>query len=250
LTDPCSSFNQTDWKLKMPEPNAEKIGIGVGAMAVSGLLQIPPNAKACFVFAHGAGAGMTHPFMAAVAAGLAERGIASLRYQFPNMEERSKRPDPPMVAHTTVRAAVAEARRQYPDLPMIAGGKSFGGRMTSQAQALEPLDGIAGLAFFGFPLHPAKRPSRERAAHLSDVHIPMLFLQGTRDALAELSELEPVCAALAPRATLKLFADADHSFHVPARTGRKDAEVRAEMLDAFAAWAERLPKSLKTSRAT
>ena len=142
--------------------------------------------SACFVFAHGAGAGMAHPFMAAVANGLAERNIATLRYQFPYMEKRAKRPDPPKVAHAAVRAAVAEARRHLPNLPLIAGGKSFGGRMTSQAQALEPLDGVVGLAFLGFPLHPAKRPSRERAAHLADVQIPMLFLQGTRDALAEL----------------------------------------------------------------
>ena len=223
------------------EPHVRPIAFNAGAQTrVSALLLTPPRASACFVFAHGAGAGMAHPFMAAVAAGLAERGIASLRYQFPYMERGGKRPDPPKLAHAAVRAAVAEARRQLPDVPLIAGGKSFGGRMTSQAQALVPLDGVAGLAFLGFPLHPAKRPSRERATHLSDVTIPMLFLQGTRDALADLGELEPVCAALGNRATLKLFADADHSFHVPARTGRKDAEVRAEMLDAFAAWVARI----------
>jgi uncharacterized protein len=209
---------------------------------VSALLLVPPRASACFVFAHGAGAGMAHPFMAAVAAGLAARGIASLRYQFPYMEKGSKRPDPPQVAHATVRAAAAEARRLVPELPLIAGGKSFGGRMTSQAQALAPLDGVAGLVFLGFPLHPATRPSRHRAKHLGEVQIPMLFLQGTRDALAELGELEPACAALGSRATLKLFADADHSFHVPARTGRKDAEVLAEVLDAFAEWAARVVK--------
>jgi uncharacterized protein len=194
---------------------------------------------------------MAHPFMAAVANGLAERNIATLRYQFPYMEKRAKRPDPPKVAHAAVRAAVSEARRQWPNLPLIAGGKSFGGRMTSQAQALEPLDGVIGLAFLGFPLHPANRPSRERAAHLSGVTIPMLFLQGTRDALAELSELEPVCKALGDWATLKLFADADHSFHVPARTGRKDAEVLAEVLDAMAEWIARVlrqgrPRELST----
>jgi uncharacterized protein len=209
------------------------------ATRVSALLLTPPRASACFVFAHGAGAGMAHPFMSAVAEGLAERGIASLRYQFPYMEKGGKRPDPPQVTHATVRATVAEARRQL-DVPLIAGGKSFGGRMTSQAQALAPLEGVLGLAFLGFPLHPPKRPSRERAEHLFDVTIPMLFLQGMRDEFAELSDLEPVCAALGSRATLKLFADADHSFHVPARTGRKDAEVRAEMLDAFAAWAARV----------
>jgi hypothetical protein len=223
------------------EQEAQPMSIDVDARTrVSALLIAPPRATACFVFAHGAGAGMTHPSMVAVAAGLAERGIASLRYQFPYMERQAKRPDPPPVAHAAVRAAVAQARRALPGLPLIAGGRSFGGRMTSQAQALAPLDGVVGLAFLGFPLHPAKRPSRERAKHLCDVTIPMLFLQGTRDALAELSELEPVCKALGSRATLKLFADADHSFHVPARTGRKDADIRAEMLDAFAAWIARI----------
>jgi len=224
----------------MPEPEAQKISISVGAARVSALLIVPPRASACFVFAHGAGAGMAHPFMGAVANGLVDRGIASLRYQFPYMEKGGKRPDPPKLAHATVRAAVAKARRQLPKLPLIAGGKSFGGRMTSQAQALAPLDGVAGLAFFGFPLHPAKRPSRERAEHLLAVNVPMLFLQGTRDALAELSELERVCNALGSRATLKLFADADHSFHVPARTGRKDAEVLATVLDMFAEWVEQI----------
>jgi len=224
----------------MPEPQAEKIGIDVGATRVSALLLVPPRASACCVFAHGAGAGITHPFMTAVATGLAERGIATLRYQFPYMEKRAKRPDPPKVAHAAVRAAVAEARRRTPKLSLIAGGKSFGGRMTSQAQAVQPLGGVVGLVFFGFPLHPAGKPSRERAAHLSEIDIPMLFLQGTHDALADLGELEPVCRALGSRATLKLLADADHSFHVPARTGRKDAEVLSEALDAFAAWAAKL----------
>ena len=207
---------------------------------VSALLLVPPRPTACFVFAHGAGAGMAHPFMAAAAAGLAERGIASLRYQFPYMEKGGKRVDPPKVAHAAVRAAVAEARRQLPDVPLIAGGKSFGGRMTSQAQATAPLDGVAGLAFLGFPLHPPGRPSRERAEHLTGVTIPMLFLQGTRDEFAALNELEPVCDALGSRATCKLFADADHSFHVPARTGRKDADVRTELLDAMADWVARI----------
>jgi predicted alpha/beta-hydrolase family hydrolase len=151
---------------------------------VSGLLQAPRGAKACYVLAHGAGAGMTHRFMAAAADGLAERGIATLRYQFLYMERGSKRPDPPKLAHAAVRAAVAAAAKRLPKLPLIAGGKSFGGRMTSQAQAAAPLPGVRGLAFLGFPLHPAKQPSRERGAHLLDVEIPMLFLQGTRDALA------------------------------------------------------------------
>jgi uncharacterized protein len=179
---------------------------------------------------------MTHPFMAAVAAELAARGVATLRYQFPYMERGSKRPDPPALAQATVRAAVAAAARLVPGPPLVAGGKSFGGRMTSQAQAATPLPGVHGLAFLGFPLHPAKKPSRERARHLFDVHIPMLFLQGTRDALASLDELEPLCAALGSRAVLQLYQDADHSFHVPARSGRTDAQVRGEVLDALVRW--------------
>lgn len=179
---------------------------------------------------------MKHPFLAAVAAELAQRGIATLRYQFPYMERGGKRPDPPPVAHATVRAAVNTAHQLLPNTPLIAGGKSFGGRMTSQAQAKAPLPGVYGLAFLGFPLHPAGRPSQDRAKHLFDVQIPMLFLQGTRDTLAALDELEPLCQALGARATLKLFAEADHSFHVPARTGRKDADVREEMLDTLAGW--------------
>jgi predicted alpha/beta-hydrolase family hydrolase len=223
----------------MPSSDATPVTIAVSAtLRVSGLLQGAQESRVCLVLAHGAGAGMTHPSLAAVAAELAERRIATLRYQFPYMEQGGKRPDPPKLAHATVRAAVAEAARLLPQMPLFAGGRSFGGRMTSQAQALSPLPGIRGLIFLGFPLHPAGRPSRERGEHLFDVEIPMLFLQGTRDALAMLDELEPVCEALGVRATLRLFADADHSFHVPARTGRKDAQVRAEMLDALAAWIE------------
>lgn len=207
------------------------------AASVSAILTAPSPARACFVFAHGAGAGMTHPFMEKVATGLGERGVATLRYQFPYMEKASKRPDSPAVAHAAVRAAVAEAARCSPGLPLIAGGKSFGGRMTSQAQALLPLAGVHGLAFFGFPLHPAGKPSSERAKHLADIHVPMLFLQGTRDNLAELSLLEPVVESLGGLATLHPVKDADHSFHVPARSGRNDGEVMNEILDAFAAWA-------------
>jgi uncharacterized protein len=205
---------------------------------VSGLLQAPSGggARACFVLAHGAGAGMTHPFMAAIAEGLAARGIATLRYQFPYMERRSKRPDPPQLAHAAVRAAVAAAGRALPDLPLIAGGKSFGGRMTSQAQAIAPLPGVRGLAFLGFPLHPAGKPSSERADHLFAVHIPMLFLQGSRDQLAALELIEPLSRSLGERATLQIFADADHSFHVPARSGRSDADMRGALLDVLAAW--------------
>jgi predicted alpha/beta-hydrolase family hydrolase len=206
------------------------------ARSVSGLLNAPLRARACYVLAHGAGAGMKHPFMAAVATELAERGIATLRYQFPYMEQGGRRPDPPKLAHATVRAAVAEAARLLPKLPLFAGGKSFGGRMTSQAQAAEPLPGVRGLIFLGFPLHPAGKPSRERADHLFEVQVPMLFLQGTRDALAALDQLEPLCKGLGKRATLKLFQDADHSFHVPAKTGRKDPQVRAEVLDTLAAF--------------
>jgi uncharacterized protein len=224
----------------MSTSTAEPVNIVVGDTNVSGLLQAPANARACYVFAHGAGAGMNHPFMAAAATGLAERGIATLRYQFLYMERGSKRPDPPKLAHAAVRAAVAEAAQCLPKLPLVAGGKSFGGRMTSQAQAAAPLLGVRGLAFFGFPLHPAGKPSAERAKHLFDVRIPMLFLQGTRDALAELDQLEPVCKSLGGRAALTLFADADHSFHVPARTGRKDAQVLNEVLDAFATWTNAL----------
>jgi len=225
----------------MSSAHAEPVTIaGEVGVRVSGLLQTPSGARACYVLAHGAGAGMYHPFMAAVAAELAPRGIATLRYQFPAMERGARRPDPPHLAQATVRAAAAAARRLLPDIPLIAGGKSFGGRMTSQAQASAPLQGVRGLAFLGFPLHPAGRPSQDRAKHLFAVQIPMLFLQGTRDALATLDQLQPLCDAIGARATLKLFQDADHSFHVPARTGRTDAQVRSEMLDALAAWIDGL----------
>jgi len=189
-----------------------------------------------YVFAHGAGAGMTHAFLAKAAAGLAARGIAVLRFDFPYMERGSKRPDPPKVAHAAVREAVDEARRQFPGVPLFAGGKSFGGRMTSQAQALSSLPDVRGLVFFGFPLHPAGKPSDERAVHLADVKVPMLFLQGTRDELADLSLLRPVVVRLGERATLATFEHADHSFHVPARSGRNDAEVMEALLDAMAEW--------------
>jgi predicted alpha/beta-hydrolase family hydrolase len=203
---------------------------------VSGLLQRPRDARACHVLAHGAGAGMAHPFMAAVAKGLAERGIATLRYQFPYMERGSKRPDAPKVAQATVRAAVTQASNLLPGLVLFAGGKSFGGRMTSQAQAASPLPGVHGLVFLGFPLHPAGKPSDERGKHLFDVRVPMLFLQGTRDELADLQLLKALVDRLGARATLELFEDADHSFHVPARTGRKDPEVLAQVLDTLARW--------------
>jgi predicted alpha/beta-hydrolase family hydrolase len=207
---------------------------------VSGLLQTPREARACYVLAHGAGAGMAHPFMGTIANGLALRGIATLRYQFPYMEQGSKRPDTPKLAQATVRATVAEASRQVPELALFAGGKSFGGRMTSQAQAASPLSGVRGLVFLGFPLHPPGRPSGERAEHLFAVQIPMLFMQGTRDEFADLHLLQTLAGQLGARATLKLFQDADHSFHVPARTGRKDSEIMAELSDALAQWIERV----------
>jgi len=221
----------------VPTGEAESVVVAVDdATRVSALLLVPARARACYALAHGAGAGMNHPFMAAVAQELAERGVATLRYQFPYMEKGGKRPDPPKLAHATVRAAVAETARRLPKLPLVAGGKSFGGRMTSQAQAIAPLSNVRGLAFLGFPLHPAKQPSSERGKHLFDVELPMLFLQGTRDALASLDQLKPLCEALGARADLKLFQDANHSFHVPARTGRKDPQVRGEMLDALVEW--------------
>jgi predicted alpha/beta-hydrolase family hydrolase len=207
---------------------------------VSALLLKPPQARACYVFAHGAGAGMGHASMELIAAGLTDRGIATLRYQFPYMEKGSKRPDSPAIAHAAVRAAVAEAARCCAGLPLIAGGKSFGGRMTSQAQAIDALPGVRGLAFLAFPLHPVGKPSSDRARHLADVDIPMLFLQGTRDALAELSLLEPMVKKLGKSATLHLVKDADHSFHVLKSSGRNDREVMTEVLDAFAAWADRI----------
>jgi len=205
---------------------------------VSGLMQQPASAKACLVLAHGAGAGMDHPFMAALAGDLAAIGIATLRFQFPYTERHGKRPDPPALCHATIRAAVATAHELAPALPLLAGGKSFGGRMTSQAQAEMPLPRVCGLVFFGFPLHPSKQPSVDRGAHLFQVKIPMLFLQGTRDALAELSLIEPLAKRLGEGTTLTLLEHADHSFHVPARSGRTDAQVRSEMLQSFAVWAD------------
>ena len=203
---------------------------------VSALLLRPEAPRACFVFAHGAGAGMTHSFMEQFATGLCERAIASLRYQFPYMEKGSKRPDPPAVAQATVRAAAASAAEMFPKLALIAGGKSFGGRMTSQAQAAAPLAGVRGLAFVGFPLHPAGKPSTDRADHLARIDIPMLFMQGTRDALAEVALIEPVVQRLGSSATLHLVDGADNSFHVLVRSGRNDREVMNEILDAFARW--------------
>lgn len=213
-----------------------KLEIAVGAEHVSALFLRPPEAKALYLFAHGAGAGMTHKAMQSNAEGLAQRGIATLRYNFLYMEKGSRRPDSPKVAHAAVRAAAAEALRIAPDLPLFAGGRSFGGRMTSQAQALEPLPQVRGLAFLGFPLHPAGKPGIDRADHLADVQVPMLFVSGDRDALAELGLLEGVVGKLGERATLHLVAHADHSFKVSAKSGRTSADAEAEALDALAGW--------------
>lgn len=207
-----------------------------GTETVSALLCRPEHSRACLVFAHGAGAGMNHAFMAAVSVGLAKRAVATLRYQFPFMERGSKRPDSPKLAHATVRAAVATAADLMPGIPLFAGGKSFGGRMTSQAQAAIPLAYVRGLIFFGFPLHTAKQPSQQRAEHLSRLNCPMLFLQGTRDALADVALIRRVTEGLGELATLQLLDDADHSFHVRARSGYTDKQVLDSMLDALAAW--------------
>lgn len=205
---------------------------------VSGLWMAPAAARAAFVFAHGAGAGMAHSFMADFAQGLAARGIATLRYQFPYMERGAKRVDSPTLAQATVRAAVDAAARLSPGLPLLAGGKSFGGRMSSQAQAASPLPGVRGLVFVGFPLHPAKKPATERGDHLAQVRCPMLFLQGTRDELAELPLVTALVQGLGDRASLAVFDDADHSFHVRASSGRNDAQVREAMLDTVARWTD------------
>jgi len=212
-----------------------KIDCGEGAL-VSAVFSHPPQARASYVFAHGAGAGMQHAFMAALSAALAERGVATLRFQFPYMERGSRRTDPPPIARAAVRAAIARALDLMPNAALFAGGKSFGGRMTSQAQAELPLPGVRGLIFVGFPLHPAGKPSLDRAEHLSNIHCPMLFLQGTRDDLADLELISDVVMHLGDRATLKLFENADHSFHVRARSGRTDAQVLSSLADGMVDW--------------
>jgi uncharacterized protein len=216
--------------------HSQPVTIDLGdAKRVSGIFTAEPQPEACFVVAHGAGAGMQHPFMARLAADLAARRIATLRYQFPYMEKGGRRPDPPPICHATVRAAVAAAHALLPTLPLFAGGKSFGGRMTSQAQAISPLD-VRGLIFWGFPLHPPKQPSDERAAHLLEILVPMLFLQGARDAYAEPELLNPLIKRLGTLATLCLLKDADHSFHVPARSTVTDAQINDDMLNAITGW--------------
>lgn len=220
-----------------PSLSTEALAIEVDAgTTVSALWQAPAGARVAYVFAHGAGAGMRHAFMEALAGALAARGVATLRYQFPYMERGSKRPDAPPVAQATVRAAVAAAAARAGALPLFAGGKSFGGRMTSQAQAAGPLPHVRGIAFVGFPLHTAGKPATTRAAHLAEVKLPMLFLQGTRDELADLALLRPVMEELGARATLQVIDDADHAFHVRARSGRNDAQVIEELATAMASW--------------
>ena len=216
------------------EPKAISILVGDGW--VSGLFLRPPDAKALYLFAHGAGAGMTHKAMTGNAEGLAERGIATLRYNLPYIEKGSKRPDSPKVAHAAVRAAASKAVELAPELPLFAGGRSFGGRMTSQAQAGDPLPGVRGLIFLGFPLHPAGKPGIERADHLANVRVPMLFVSGTRDALAEPDLLRPVVANLGSHAKIHLVDRTDHSFKVAAKSGRTNADAEAEVLDAVARW--------------
>jgi len=224
-----------------------RFAVGERAGEVSGLLLRPDGARLLYVLAHGAGAGMRHPFLESISQGLAERSIATLRYQFPYMEQRARRPDPPAVAATTVRAAVMEAARVAPGLPLVAGGKSFGGRMTSTAQAEAPLPGVRGLVFLGFPLHPPGRPGDSRAKHLARVQIPVLFLQGTRDEFADLKLLQPVVKRLGERATLHLVEGGDHSFHVLKRSGRTDTDVMGELVGMIADWAGRLVEVLPTS---
>ncbi|MCP3440243.1 alpha/beta family hydrolase [Bradyrhizobium sp. CCGUVB14] len=221
-------------KIKELKFDIERIG------KISAILMRPDNARACYVLAHGAGTDMRHASMDKIAVGLADRGIATFRFNFPYMENKQGRPDQPAVAHATIRAAVAEAARLCPGLKLIAGGKSFGGRMTSQAQAKAPLQGVKGLAFLGFPLHADKKPSTERAEHLAHVGIPMLFLQGTRDGLADLGLLRPVIAALGAKAKLHEVEGGDHSFAVLKRSGRTNEEALAEVLDTLAAWIDKL----------
>ena len=217
--------------------NGRRLKIAVDAdHTVSALWLAPRGAIACYVFAHGAGAGMSHPFMEAVARGLATRGIATLRYQFPYMESGSRRPDRPALAEATVAAAVRKVVTLAPRLPLIAGGKSFGGRMTSQAQARQPLPKVRGLAFLGFPLHLSKKPAKDRAAHLAEVQLPMLFVQGDRDALADMKLLRSVTKQLGARATLHTVDGADHGFEVLVRSGRNDADVLEEVIDTLERW--------------
>jgi uncharacterized protein len=224
----------------MTGPNARRLQLQVAERSVGAILDAPADPRALYVLAHGAGAGMEHAFMSAIAAAVGERGIATLRYNFPYMDGRRGRIDTKPVLHGAVRAAVELGARELPGVPVIAGGKSMGGRMTSEAQAAEPLPGVLGLVFLGFPLHPPKRPATERAAHLGDVALPMLFLQGTRDDLADLGLISQVTEGLGARAALKVVDGADHGFHVLKRSGRSDAEVMEELADGLAEWLRRV----------
>jgi len=212
-----------------------EVSFSAGGARLDALFLRPEGARLLYVLAHGASAGMRHPFLEAIAEALAKEGVATFRYEFPYMQGGRKRPDPPAVLHATVRAAVLAAQEAAPDLPVIAGGKSFGGRMTTQTQADAPLPGLHGIALLGFPLHPAGAPSVKRAEHLPRVMAPLLFLQGTRDELADLALLRPVVEKL-PRAHLRLVEGADHSFHVLKRSGRTDADVLRELARAVAEW--------------
>jgi predicted alpha/beta-hydrolase family hydrolase len=222
-------------------PTVEKLRFAVeGGGQVSALLSRPAKASRLFVLAHGAGAGMSHPFMENLAGELANAGVATFRYQFPYVEQHRRVPDGPVVLTATVVAAVQAAAEAAPGLPLLAGGKSMGGRMTSQAAAQHPLDGVRGLVFFGFPLHPPNRPGTKRADHLAKVTTPMLFLQGTRDTLADLKLLRPICAKLGPRATLHVIETADHSFHMLKKSGRSDPEVLQELAQTVASWSNEI----------
>jgi uncharacterized protein len=223
----------------MTEATSLRLDVSDALGQVSSLLLRPPDAWGLYVLAHGAGAGMRHSFLESISAALAIRGVATMRYQFPYMEARKRRPDTPAVAEATVRAAVSRAAVEAPELPLIAGGKSFGGRMTSSAAA-SSLPGVRGLVFLGFPLHPPGRPGTRRAEHLARVDVPMLFLQGTRDNFARLDLMTSVCRNLEPRATLHQVDGADHSFGVPKRSGRTSAQVLDELADTTARWARAL----------
>jgi hypothetical protein len=221
-------------------PEAKKLRFAVEGGEVSALLMIPATARIMLALAHGAGAGMAHPFLASLALELSNAGVATLRYQFPYMEQRRRSPDSPAVATATVAAAVRAATQAAPNLPLIAGGKSFGGRMTSHAASQGLVEGVRGLVFFGFPLHPPNKPGTKRAEHLAKVPVPMLFLQGTRDTLADLKLLKPICEALGSRATLHIIETADHSFHVLKSSGKDDAAVLRELAQQTAAWAQQI----------
>ncbi len=219
----------------MTSPRRTRLNLPNGD-TVSGLFDCPANPQGLLVLAHGAGAGMSHPFLEDLSRELNSAGIATLRYQFPYMEKRRKLPDSPAVLTATVREAVNKGGQLAPHLPLFAGGKSMGGRMTSMAAAEQPLESVRGLVFFGFPLHPPNRPGTHRGDHLARVAVPMLFLQGTRDAFADLKLLRPICARCGSRARLRTFEGADHSFHVLKSSGTSDAGVLRDLVDDVTDW--------------